>query len=348
MWPRGFRAGEHVVRREPPAARPDLRQLDAARSRPRRRSRARGCGPRAARGPRRRAASASGSRPGWPSCPVGNQRPASCPSSAATRSWSRLTDGSSPNWSSPTSAAAIASRIAGVGRVTVSERRSIDGAGTHGRSVRRRGGWRRLSSMPADHPIFGRDVPDAAWRPTPELLARLAGSRASSGRPASRDLEALQARAVADPGWFWGAAADDLGARLAAPAGPGRWTCERRARWARWWRGGAFNHAVASIEPRAAPRSRRRGDRLGGRGRRGPPPDERGAARRGRRGRPDAAGAGRRPRAIASGSSCRCSSRPSIAVLALGRLERDLHADLLGLRRAGGRGPARATARRRS
>ena len=59
--------------------------------------------------------------------PVGNQRPASCPSSAATRSWSRLIDGSSPNWSSPTSAAAIASRIAGVGRVTVSERRSMDG-----------------------------------------------------------------------------------------------------------------------------------------------------------------------------------------------------------------------------
>jgi hypothetical protein len=30
-----------------------------------------------------------------------------------------------PHWSSPTSARAIASRIAGVGRVTVSERRSI-------------------------------------------------------------------------------------------------------------------------------------------------------------------------------------------------------------------------------
>jgi hypothetical protein len=57
--------------------------------------------------------------------PVGNQRPASCPSIAATRSWRRLTDGSSPNWSSPTSARAIASRIAGVGRVTVSDRRSI-------------------------------------------------------------------------------------------------------------------------------------------------------------------------------------------------------------------------------
>ena len=37
----------------------------------------------------------------------------------------RLTVGSSPYWSSPTGAAAIAERIAAVGRVTVSERRSI-------------------------------------------------------------------------------------------------------------------------------------------------------------------------------------------------------------------------------
>ena len=57
--------------------------------------------------------------------PVGNHSAASWPSIAATRSWSRLIEGSSPNWSSPTSARAIASRIAGVGRVTVSERRSM-------------------------------------------------------------------------------------------------------------------------------------------------------------------------------------------------------------------------------
>jgi hypothetical protein len=42
---------------------------------------------------------------------------------------SGLTVGSSPNWSSPTGAAAMAARIAGVGRVTVSERRSIGAAG---------------------------------------------------------------------------------------------------------------------------------------------------------------------------------------------------------------------------
>ena len=57
--------------------------------------------------------------------PVGSQSAASLPSSSALRSWSRFTVGSSPNSSSPTSAAAIAARIPADGRVTVSERRSI-------------------------------------------------------------------------------------------------------------------------------------------------------------------------------------------------------------------------------
>jgi acetyl-CoA synthetase len=103
--------------------------------------------------------------------------------------------------------------------------------------------------MPADRPIFGRDVPEAAWRPTRKTVAdaRLTAFLRSTGEP---DLEALQARAVADPGWFWGAAADDLALAwerppsqvLDASGGP---------EWTRWWRGGAFNHADASIEPRA-------------------------------------------------------------------------------------------------
>ncbi|HXI81096.1 MAG TPA: AMP-binding protein [Verrucomicrobiae bacterium] len=104
--------------------------------------------------------------------------------------------------------------------------------------------------MRDDRPIFGRDVPDAAWRPGAELLAdsRLARFVASTGE---RTLEALQARAVADPGWFWGAAAEDLGLAWQRPpaevmdaAGGPEWT--------RWWRGGAFNYAEAAVEPRAA------------------------------------------------------------------------------------------------
>src|SRR5262249_45277370 len=52
--------------------------------------------------------------------PPGNHSAASLPSSAATRSCSALTVGSSPRCSSPTSAPAMASRIAAVGLVSVS------------------------------------------------------------------------------------------------------------------------------------------------------------------------------------------------------------------------------------
>jgi acetyl-CoA synthetase len=104
--------------------------------------------------------------------------------------------------------------------------------------------------MPAARaPIFGRDVPEAAWRPSPELLAdsRLAVFLRSTGEA---DLEALQARAVDDPAWFWGAAADDLALDwqrrpttvIDLADGP---------EWARWWIGGAFNYADAATRPRA-------------------------------------------------------------------------------------------------
>jgi acetyl-CoA synthetase len=105
--------------------------------------------------------------------------------------------------------------------------------------------------VPTDRaPIFGRDVPDAAWRPTPELLAesRLARFLRATGMA---DVPALHARAVDDPGWFWGAVADDLGLDwqrrptvvMDASRGP---------EWTRWWTGGSFNYARAATEPRAA------------------------------------------------------------------------------------------------
>jgi acetyl-CoA synthetase len=99
-------------------------------------------------------------------------------------------------------------------------------------------------------PIFGRDVPDAAWRPTPELLAdsRLAGLLRATGE---RDLEALQARAVDDPAWFWAAAVDDLGLEWQRPP-TATLDLARGPEWARWWTGGAFNYSVAATEPRAA------------------------------------------------------------------------------------------------
>src|ERR1700741_4851369 len=57
--------------------------------------------------------------------PLGKKRAASLPSSAAIRSSSRCVVGSPSRSSSPTSAAAIAARIPGVGLVTVSLLRSI-------------------------------------------------------------------------------------------------------------------------------------------------------------------------------------------------------------------------------
>jgi acetyl-CoA synthetase len=101
----------------------------------------------------------------------------------------------------------------------------------------------------ADWPTFGRDVPDAAWRPGPEQsqTSRLAAFLRSTGQP---DLEGLQRRAAADPAWFWGAAADDIG--IAWQRRPTSiLDISRGVEWARWWTGGSFNYAAAAIDPRA-------------------------------------------------------------------------------------------------
>ena len=102
--------------------------------------------------------------------------------------------------------------------------------------------------MPAqDWPIFGRDVPDAAWRPSADDLrdSRLAGFIRAAGQP---DLTALQARAAADPAWFWGAAAEDL--ELPWQRRPRTvLDASRGPEWSTWWGGGAFNHAAAAIDP---------------------------------------------------------------------------------------------------
>ena len=99
-------------------------------------------------------------------------------------------------------------------------------------------------------PVFGRDVPDAAWRPTP---ADLADSRLARFLKSTHEagLEGLQRRAAADPAWFWGAAADDL--QLAWQRPPNLvLDASGGIEWTRWWTGGAFNYAAAAIDPRAA------------------------------------------------------------------------------------------------
>jgi acetyl-CoA synthetase len=103
---------------------------------------------------------------------------------------------------------------------------------------------------------FARSGSDAPWQPSAadladSRLARFVRAAGAGGTAGGDDLEALQARAAADPGWFWGAAADDLELHwqrrptsvLDLAGGAAR---------ARWWIGGAFNHAVAATEPWAA------------------------------------------------------------------------------------------------
>jgi acetyl-CoA synthetase len=99
-----------------------------------------------------------------------------------------------------------------------------------------------------DWPIFGRETDDAAWRPSRDDLQRshLAQFLRATGEP---DLEALQAHAVADPAWFWGAAADDLG--IAWGRRPTTvLDASRGAAFSRWWLGGELNYARAALDPR--------------------------------------------------------------------------------------------------
>jgi acetyl-CoA synthetase len=102
----------------------------------------------------------------------------------------------------------------------------------------------------ASWPIFGRDGEGVAWRPSSDLLheSLLARFLQSTGE---HSLEALQARAVADPGWFWGAAADDLGIAWDRPPSAVI-DATRGPAWARWWPGGELNYTRAAVEPRVA------------------------------------------------------------------------------------------------
>ncbi len=103
-------------------------------------------------------------------------------------------------------------------------------------------------------PAFARPDADAPWRPGPDLLAdsRLARFIARTGLG---DLDALQARAVADPAWFWGTAVDDLGLAWQRPWSSVLDLGDGPA-FPRWWSGGAFDHAAAVLERWTRPAKR--------------------------------------------------------------------------------------------
>ena len=102
----------------------------------------------------------------------------------------------------------------------------------------------------ADWPVFGREAADVAWRPPAD-----ANQATRLGRWIERlaigSLEALQARAVADPAWFWDAAIDELGfpwqLRPSAIL-----DLERGPEWARWFTNGRFNYATSAVDAPAA------------------------------------------------------------------------------------------------
>ena len=87
--------------------------------------------PRGRRSRRPAASCGADGRSGFPSSRTGRTPPPPCRASRAASASSAMTVGSSPQTSSPTSASAIARRISGVGRVTVSERRSTGRIARH-------------------------------------------------------------------------------------------------------------------------------------------------------------------------------------------------------------------------
>ncbi len=93
---------------------------------------------------------------------------------------------------------------------------------------------------------FARPDADAPWCPDRALLADHRAARLVD-RVGGGDLEALQARAVTDPGWFWGEAVADLDLAWQRP-----WERVLDLRdgpqLPRWWSGGAFDHAAAVID----------------------------------------------------------------------------------------------------
>ena len=101
-------------------------------------------------------------------------------------------------------------------------------------------------------PIFGTDTDAAAWRPTPAYLerSRLARFLRTTG---CADLEALQARAVADPAWFWEAAVADIGVIFDPEPGTILDTT-RGIEWARWFSGAGFNYVRMAVDDPAAAR----------------------------------------------------------------------------------------------
>jgi acetyl-CoA synthetase len=82
---------------------------------------------------------------------------------------------------------------------------------------------------------------DVIWEPTPEIVERANVTRLMR-RYAVSDYDALVARSIAEPEWFWPAVVEDLGLEFSTP-----WEevldTSRGVEWSRWFVGGRLNIA---------------------------------------------------------------------------------------------------------
>jgi acetyl-CoA synthetase len=101
-------------------------------------------------------------------------------------------------------------------------------------------------------PLFGTDTDAAAWRPSPAYLERSRLRRFMSEVGCS-GLEELQARAVADPAWFWQAAVEEIGVQF-DPAPRSVLDTSGGIEWARWFDGAGFNYVRMAVDDPAAER----------------------------------------------------------------------------------------------
>jgi acetyl-CoA synthetase len=101
-------------------------------------------------------------------------------------------------------------------------------------------------------PQFGTDTPAAAWRPSAAYLERSRLRRFLSSTGCA-DLEELQARAVADPAWFWEAAVREIGVTF-DPEPRSILDQSRGIEWARWFDGAGFNYVRMAVDEPAEAR----------------------------------------------------------------------------------------------
>lgn len=112
-----------------------------------------------------------------------------------------------------------------------------------------------MTSTTSEHqntppPDLAHDLDEAvAWEPNAAYRER-SRTRRFMARHAIADYDALLARAVADPAWYWGAVAEDLELVWSTPYEQVL-DLSQGAPWAEWFTGGGFNYVVSALDRHA-------------------------------------------------------------------------------------------------